>query len=1127
MSILAGLKPAARLEESHQESFLDLLRSFPGHARRTLGGRGVAWAAGSLVTGLASAVLSMIGIATSLNHGEIENHRYFAADILALDNGSRLLMRSLSATSSSRVAPEPGGLSLPDAWQAFQLSLEKVCGQIARHPTQLAPLAETCARRIRFVDDVSPGLEQVSLERRPLDAAILRELLSVRDTISALGTEVGRETDALVDRMATDYRSALIVLILSTVGFVGAGVVLVLLVGRVSMRHYEQSQRAVEAAELLRETMEALPAGVVVYGADERLMMYNQVAAAITPSLRRSDCIGRTYEDLARESARELEVAGHGPQPVDEWVGRFRNKRELRMRQAIDGRWFDWSERATPSGLTVGLRVDVTEVERARTEYAMLVDSLSDVVFKADLLSGRFLFIGASAQEMLGVPASSMVGMPILDFLAAEDREVSLEAVRAELRSPSRSVRVLQCRMRHADGSYRHIEARFRTAASPTGQPIVVGVIADMEERVELARRLDDKIAELERARHEYQSAVDSISDVAYRLDVKTGRFTFFSAAAEEFFGEPPEKLVGKHFLEIVAPESRERVQRVTTRPYDAGDKGTLAQFTMLAKGGQARHVEVRASRRLDEQGNVISTGVIRDVEQRVQLERQLDQQVTELRIARAEYQSLVDSLSDMVCKIDMESGRIIYANPATAQFFGEPLERIVGSSFIERSEPETRAYIEGGFKHEFRNSGRPAQLRFRMYAANGQMRHVEARYRRMIDEHGKLIMSGVIRDIEERVQLERRLERETARLRSVVESSGALIVLADRRLNVVMVNSGFVAMTGISHGEAIGRPLRDVLNLPPDVRLDQPLQFAVKLEAEGRTRLVALTATPVVNDKGQVNNVVLLGVDDTGRRDAEAALHDVERFATVGEMAATMAHELSQPLQVINIACASASDEIAYPADGANGPDTEYLKARLERIGSQVEAASRIIGDLRAFVRGASTPENVGLFDPARAIESAIGLTGYGVRQAGADLRVHIVESLPQVAGEAGRLEQLLVNLINNARDAGGRTIEIAAEKVVREGKRLVRIVVDDTGRGIPADLLPRLFVSFVTTKAKGKGTGLGLRICRRIVEEMGGTITAGNRPEGGARFEVLLPSAQAASDPAGRQDESRAAVE
>jgi C4-dicarboxylate-specific signal transduction histidine kinase len=225
--------------------------------------------------------------------------------------------------------------------------------------------------------------------------------------------------------------------------------------------------------------------------------------------------------------------------------------------------------------------------------------------------------------------------------------------------------------------------------------------------------------------------------------------------------------------------------------------------------------------------------------------------------------------------------------------------------------------------------------------------------------------------------------------------------------------------------------------------------------------------------------------------------------------MAATVAHELSQPLQVIDLACHTARDELSESTERGSAVDPRFMAAKLDRISSQVERAARIVGDLRAFVRGTGAGDDPVPFRVADAARGAVDLTSHSLQQHQVRISVSLPDDLPAVIGHVGRLEQVLVNLINNACDAGGRTISVAASVVAREGRSLVRIAVEDSGPGIPPDILPRLFVGFVTTKARGEGTGLGLRICRRIVEEMDGSISASNRAAGGACFEILLPAA------------------
>lgn len=954
--------------------FIDLLRSFSAQARLALGTRGVLWASAAGAVGLLSCLIVFADIGLSLHRSDVDPERRKAREVAAVDNGVRLLMRGIFGRATAVPPGDASVRTVEEPWRNFANSLELLCRDFAVPPQ--TKLAATCADRPAFVERAGREIAAFQAGRDAMNPAVLRELLELRDDVSELSQATSAAADTMIGRLVDDYTTALLVLTLSTTGFVAAGLVLILLVGRASMDFHTQWQRAARAAsdagasrDLLREVIEALPAGVAVYDADERLVMSNAVADSLTPAMQEGDVTGWTYEMLARDSARRLEEAGQGPQPVEEWIARFRSKSAVvRRQQSANGRWFEWSEKTTSGGMTVGLRIDVTdimrheaELEKARRRYQTLVDSLSDLVYAVDV-RGRFTYVSPGAGELLGVPPAEAIGKRFQDWIVPEDVERVIAGGRECHFSPSLEQRRTHFRMRSADGSVRPVELRFRKADGGDPDAAQVGVIRD--------------VTELERTRAEYQSLVDSLADVAYTLDVATGKFTFVSAAARDFFGVAPEKFVGTHFLEHIAPESIDQVRTTTTRDYRDGDPGTFARFRMLAAGGEARHVEVRARRRLDLQGRVISTGVIRDVE--------------------------------------------------------------------------------------------------------------------------------------EQVQLEIRLESEMTRLRSIVESGGALIVLVDWALQVVMVNSGFTTLTGIAGSDAVGKTLDEVMELPLDPARTQPSRHVVKLrDRTGRERLVAVTATPVTDADGEVSSIVLLGVDDTERREAEQALYDTERFATVGEMAGTMAHEISQPLQVINLSCMLAREELADAGrNGAAEAETmAFVDNKLERIGQQVEQASRIIGDLRAFVRG-TTLEAPEPFDANEAVRRTVDLTDHGVREAGMSFTEKLTDPLPAVLGDISRLEQVLVNLVNNARDAGGRTIAIATGTVEEGGRTYVRIAVEDSGPGIPPEILPRLFNSFVTTKARGKGTGLGLRICRRILEEMGGRIAAANRAEGGARFEILLPA-------------------
>jgi len=210
-----------------------------------------------------------------------------------------------------------------------------------------------------------------------------------------------------------------------------------------------------------------------------------------------------------------------------------------------------------------------------------------------------------------------------------------------------------------------------------------------------------------------------------------------------------------------------------------------------------------------------------------------------------------------------------------------------------------------------------------------------------------------------------------------------------------------------------------------------------------------------------------------------------------------------------MEIARYAALDELQIALEESKAVDAEFVASKLERIGAQIERAHRIVNDLRAFVRPVTSADS-GTVDPAEAVRSAIDLTQHALKLARIGLSANLPGVLPPVVGRQGALDQVLVNLINNARDAGASRIEVFGEAIDDDPKaRKVRLAVADDGPGIPDEVLLKLFTSFVTTKPMGFGTGLGLRICRRIVEEMGGAISARNQPTGGARFEIVLPVA------------------
>jgi PAS domain S-box-containing protein len=350
----------------------------------------------------------------------------------------------------------------------------------------------------------------------------------------------------------------------------------------------------------------------------------------------------------------------------------------------------------------------------------------------------------------------------------------------------------------------------------------------------------------------------------------------------------------------------------------------------------------------------------------------------------------------------------------------------------------------------------------------------------------------------------------------NIVESINVGILAADLEDRVESWNTQIERLTGTPRQAAVGRRLAELFPAALCEKFEQArgssgvhnvykfvLQSPGSVNGNGNggshpaTHILNVAIAPLVSrDMQQIGRLIIFD-DITDRDELERQLVQADKLSSIGLLAAGVAHEVNTPLAVISTYAQLLAKQIS---------GDEQKSKLLDKIAKQTFRASEIVNSLLSFSRVAPT-EFVEV-DVNRVIQDTLGLVEHQLQKSAIQVTLNLEPALPPVKGNAGKLQQVFLNLLLNARDAmeSGGTLAI----VSRSEDGFARIDVTDSGLGISAEHLARIYDPFFTTKAARKGTGLGLAVTYGIVREHGGNIEVDSRPGAGSRFQVELPLAR-----------------
>ncbi len=383
-------------------------------------------------------------------------------------------------------------------------------------------------------------------------------------------------------------------------------------------------------------------------------------------------------------------------------------------------------------------------------------------------------------------------------------------------------------------------------------------------------------------------------------------------------------------------------------------------------------------------------------------------------------------------------------------------------------------------------------------------------------------------RDLTKHKGLWGRLREERNKAQLYLNIAGVIIIAINEKGELSLINKKGCAVLGYEEDEIIGKNWFD-LCVPENVRQERKKTFKKVMEGEqaevedyeniimtksGEERIIAWHNTTLIDENGHIFGTLSSGEDITKRKQTEEELIQSEKMVSLGQLAASVVHEVNNPLAGIMVYV-----KLLQKKYKENKIQAESTEKQLQKIEQELDRTSRIIRNLLAFAR--QSEPSMSPVEVNKVIDAALFLVGNQINLEHVHLEKNLETDLPLVLADFDKIQQVLINIILNATqampDGGILTISTSIAKNVKIGdswKDAVRIDIQDTGIGIPKENLKKLFTPFFTTKEKGKGVGLGLSVVHGIIGKHKGKIDVESEINVGTTFSIYLEATDGKKD-------------
>ncbi len=775
----------------------------------------------------------------------------------------------------------------------------------------------------------------------------------------------------------------------------------------------------------------------------------------------------------------------------------------------------------------LGISRDITErkhtedaLRESEERYRLLADNMVDYVWVVDAKTFKHLYVSPSSEKFNGYTREEIMKMYPKDLITEEAVKTSSRYFEASLKAAAAGLPAecphFEIEMICKDGRSMWAEVSYSLLYDSAGAVIAIqGADRDITER----KQAEDALRESE---EHYRLLADNMADMVWLVDAKTFKYLYVSPSVEKFSGYRQEEIMGMEPKKFMTRESGMTSLHCIGASLKAAAAGLPVEcphfdVEMICRNGSHRWSETSYSLVYDSTGAVIAIqGVNRDLTERKQAENAL-------RESEERYRFLADNMMDVVWVVDARTFKYLYISPSMEKFTGYTREEVMKTHpkdlISEEAARTSLRFFEASLKAAA--AGLPVEcphFDLELICKDGRSMWAEVSYSLLYDSAGAVIaIQGANRDITERKQAEDALRGSEERYRLLADNMKEMLCVWDiHSLQFLYASPSTVKFTGVSLEELLESSPTHFM--PPeyvsklsgiisrviaDPSYVAPLFETPLLNKDGKTIWIEAAFTWIRDKAGTIVACQSVNRDITDRKMAEETIAsktaELSRSnAELAQFAYIASHDLQEPLRMV----AGFLELLSKRYKGQLGSDAD------EFIAFAVEGANRmkqLIDDLLVYSRVGTRAKPLESKDSQTILTDALDNLKVALEESEGSVEI---SSLPIVTCDAVQLTQVFQNLIANALKFRGEAppiVEIGCRKKENEWV----FSVADNGIGIDPKYFERIFLIFQRLHQRDAypGTGIGLAVCKKIVERHGGRIWVESEPGKGSVFFFTIP--------------------